>query len=99
MPALATACAQMTGVLAPQITERLLPRDGVDQRFFRFAGAYDTAVFREGEAHGGLFLVGMIEEQRLVVDDLDDRVELLDLHRDRDRRRGDVVVEVDIYGV
>src|SRR6266849_3988706 len=89
----------MDDFLPAHIPERLLPRDGVDERFFGFAQPHDVAVLRESEAHDGLLLVGVIEEQRLVVDDLDDRVELLDLHRDRDRRGGDVVVEVNIDGV
>src|SRR5712671_1027118 len=47
--------------LPPHIPERLLPRDGVDQRFFGFAQAHDVAVLRDRKAHDGLLLVGVIE--------------------------------------
>src|SRR6266851_9190622 len=53
---------KMTGrTLPPHIPECLLPRDGVDQRFFGFAQSHDAAIFRKGETHDRLLLVGVIE--------------------------------------
>src|SRR6202163_2413746 len=69
----------------------------LDERLFGVADVGDAAVLRDPEAHRGLFLSGVIEQDRIVMNDLDHRVDLLHLDRDRHRRLldGEIVLDVD----
>ncbi len=67
------------------------------ERLLAVAHVDDAAVLGDAEAYGGPLLPGVIQRQGVVVDDLERRVDLFDLDRDRHRlaRGGEIVVDVD----
>src|SRR6516162_6914260 len=71
----------------------------LNERFESLVDIDHVALLVDLEPRRGLLVVLFIERERVIIDDLDRRVDLLDLDRDRHRRELCREIIVDVHGV